>query len=114
MLIGAADDFIVSFVLDGYMLQTLAAHATTKGPHVAVLSPALDPAYLFAKPEPRQLAYVVLLRRPDLDAISTAFADSPVASPQRPISALLLLCSCALFAPPPDGSTPPLLGRWAR
>lgn len=54
MLIGAADDFIVSFALNGYMPQTLTVHSSmSEGvPMVTVPSPVLDPAYLFAKLEP--------------------------------------------------------------
>jgi hypothetical protein len=54
MLIGAANDFTVSFALDGYMPQTLTVHSTmSEGvPMVTVPSPVLDPAYLFAKLEP--------------------------------------------------------------
>jgi hypothetical protein len=54
MLIGAADDFTVSFALDGYVPQTLTVHATMSESvlMLTVPSPTLDPAYLFAKLEP--------------------------------------------------------------
>jgi hypothetical protein len=54
MLIGVANDFTVSFALDGYMPQTLTVHSTmSEGvPMVTVPSPVLDPAYLFVKLEP--------------------------------------------------------------
>jgi hypothetical protein len=54
MLIGVADDFTVSFALDGYVPQTLTVHATMSESvlMLTVPSPALDPAYLFAKLEP--------------------------------------------------------------
>jgi hypothetical protein len=54
MLINVADDFTVSFVLDGYMAQTLTVHATMSESvlMMTVPSPVLDPAYLFAKLEP--------------------------------------------------------------
>jgi len=54
MLIGAPGDFTVSFALSGYMPQTLTVHATMSESvlMLTVPSPALDPAYLFAKLEP--------------------------------------------------------------
>jgi hypothetical protein len=53
MLIGAADDFIVSFALDGYMPQTLTVHSTmSEGGLITAPSLVLDPAYLFAELEP--------------------------------------------------------------
>jgi hypothetical protein len=54
MLIDAADDFTVSFALDGYMPQTLTVHATMSKSvlMLTVPSPVLEPAYLFAKLEP--------------------------------------------------------------
>jgi hypothetical protein len=54
MLIGAANDFTVSFALDGYVPQTLTVHSAMSEsvPMLTVPSPVLDPAYLFAKLEP--------------------------------------------------------------
>jgi hypothetical protein len=53
MQIGAADDFTVSFTLNGYMPQTLTVHSTmSKGGFTTAPSPALDPASLFATLEP--------------------------------------------------------------
>jgi hypothetical protein len=54
MLIGAADDFTVSFAFDGYMPQTLTVHSTMSESvlMLTVPSPVLDPAYLSAKLEP--------------------------------------------------------------
>lgn len=54
MLIGAADDFTVSFALDGHMPQTLPVHATMSESVLMLTlpSPVLDPAYLLAKLEP--------------------------------------------------------------
>jgi hypothetical protein len=53
MLIGAADDFTVSFALDGYMPQTLTVHSTmSEGGLIMAPSLVADPAYLFAKLEP--------------------------------------------------------------
>ena len=49
MQIGAADDFKVSFALNGYMPQTLTVHSTmSKGGFMEATSPVLDPASLFA------------------------------------------------------------------
>ena len=53
MQIGAADDFTVSFALNGYMPQTLTVHSTmSEGGFTTAPSPVLDPASLFATLEP--------------------------------------------------------------
>jgi hypothetical protein len=53
MQIGAAEDFTVSFTLDGYMPQTLAVHSTmSAGGFTTAPSPVLNPASLFATLEP--------------------------------------------------------------
>ena len=54
MLIGVADDFTVSFALDGYMPQTLTVHSTMAESvlMLTVPQPVLEPAYLLAKLEP--------------------------------------------------------------
>jgi hypothetical protein len=53
MLISVADDFTVSFALDGYMPQTLTVHSTmSEGGLIMAPSLVVDPAYLFAKLEP--------------------------------------------------------------
>jgi hypothetical protein len=57
LLIGAADDFMVSFTLDGYMPQTLTVHSTMSESvlMLTVPEPVLEPAYLLAKLEPVKL-----------------------------------------------------------
>jgi hypothetical protein len=53
MQIGSADDFTVSFALNGHMPQTLTVHSTMfKGGFMEAPSPVLDPASLFATLEP--------------------------------------------------------------
>jgi hypothetical protein len=53
MQIGVADDFTVSFSLDGYTPQTLTVHSTMSGGgFTAAPSPVLNPASLFATLEP--------------------------------------------------------------
>lgn len=53
MQIGAADDFTVSFGLDGYMPQTLTVHSTmSEGGFMTAPSPVLKPASLFPVLEP--------------------------------------------------------------
>lgn len=53
MQIGAADDFTVSFALDGYMPQTMTVHSTMSGGgFMTAPSPVLNPASLFATLEP--------------------------------------------------------------
>ena len=53
MQIGAADDFTVSFDLNGYMPQTLTVHSTmSEGGYMTAPSPVLKPASLFATLEP--------------------------------------------------------------
>jgi hypothetical protein len=53
MQIGAAEDFTVSFALNGYMPQTLTVHsAMSAGGFTTAPSPVLDPPSLFATLEP--------------------------------------------------------------
>ena len=53
MQIGAADDFTVSFALNGYMPQTLTVHSTmSKGGFTTAPSPECNPASLFPTLEP--------------------------------------------------------------
>jgi hypothetical protein len=53
MQIGAADDFTVSFALNGYMPQTLTVHATMSGGgFMTAPSPVLNPASLLATLQP--------------------------------------------------------------
>ena len=53
MQIGAAEDFTVSFTLDGYMPQTLTVHSTMSGGGFTTApAPVLNPASLFATLEP--------------------------------------------------------------
>jgi hypothetical protein len=49
MRIGAAEDFTVSFTLNGYVPQTLTVHSTmSEGGFMTAASPTLTPASLFA------------------------------------------------------------------
>jgi hypothetical protein len=53
MLIGAGNDFTVTFTLDGYVPQTLPVHATmSAGGWTTAPSPVLDPGSLFPTLEP--------------------------------------------------------------
>ena len=53
MLIGAGNDFTVTFTLDGYVPQTLPVHASmSKGGWTEAPSPVLDPGSLFPTLEP--------------------------------------------------------------
>jgi hypothetical protein len=53
MQIGAAEDFTVSFTLDGYVPQTLTVHSTMSGGgFMTAPSPVLNPGSLFATLEP--------------------------------------------------------------
>jgi hypothetical protein len=52
MAIGAANDFTVSFVRDGYVPQTVTVHATMSGGFMTAPSPRFDPESVFVTLEP--------------------------------------------------------------
>jgi hypothetical protein len=75
MQIGEADDFTVSFALNGYMPQTLTVHSTmSKGGFMEAPSPVLDPASTFATLEP--VASQASLRKPSRQRPGSAASGS--------------------------------------